>query len=66
MTRTKKPPGHQQLGRHDWVDAALRALTVGGLASLSVERLATELGATKGSFYWHFKDRAALIEATLD
>ena len=61
-----KASGRQRLGRQDWVDAALRALTVGGLAGLSVERLATELGATKGSFYWHFKDRAALIEATLE
>ena len=58
-------PSSKRLGRIDWIDAALRALAIGGLASLSVERLATELGATKGSFYWHFKDRPALIEATL-
>ncbi len=55
----------QRLGRPDWVDAALRALAVGGLGSLSVERLATELGATKGSFYWHFKNRSSLVEAAL-
>jgi AcrR family transcriptional regulator len=55
----------QRLGRPDWVDVALRALAVGGLGALSVEKLATELGATKGSFYWHFKDRSALIEAAL-
>ena len=61
-----KASARQRLGRQDWVEAALRALTVGGLAGLSVERLATELGATKDSFYWHFKDRAALVEATLD
>jgi AcrR family transcriptional regulator len=55
----------QRLSRQDWVGAALRALTGGGLAGLSVEQLATELGATKGSFYWHFKNRNALIEAAL-
>jgi AcrR family transcriptional regulator len=55
----------QRLNRQDWVDAALRALAVGGLSGLSVERLATELGATKGSFYWHFKDRSALVETAL-
>ena len=64
MTTTKKASS-QRLSRQDWIDAALQALTGGGLAALSVERLATELGATKGSFYWHFKDRAALIEAAL-
>ena len=55
----------RRLGRSDWVDAALRALAVGGLGSLSVERLATELGATKGSFYWHFKNRSALVDEAL-
>jgi AcrR family transcriptional regulator len=66
--RAGSTPGRsssQRLGRPDWVDAALGALAVGGLGSLSVERLATELGATKGSFYWHFKSRSALIDAAL-
>jgi AcrR family transcriptional regulator len=31
-----------------------------------VETVAAELGATKGSFYWHFKNRDALIQAALD
>ena len=67
-TRADGTPGRsssQRLGRPDWVDAALRVLAVGGLGSLSVERLATELGATKGSFYWHFTNRSALIDAAL-
>ena len=66
--RAASTPGRsssQRLGRPDWVDAALRVLAVGGLASLSIERLATELGATKGSFYWHFTNRSALIDAAL-
>ena len=33
--------------------------------AVAVEPLAKELGATKGSFYWHFADRQALVEATL-
>ena len=32
---------------------------------MRVEPLAAELGVTKGSFYWHFADRAALLEALL-
>jgi AcrR family transcriptional regulator len=31
-----------------------------------VEALAKELGVSKGGFYWHFDDRRALIEETLD
>jgi AcrR family transcriptional regulator len=31
-----------------------------------VETVAAELGTTKGSFYWHFKNRDALIQAALD
>lgn len=32
---------------------------------MAVEPLAVRLGATKGSFYWHFANREALIEAAL-
>lgn len=37
----------------------------GGLAAVAVEPLAARLGATKGSFYWHFSNREALLEAAL-
>jgi AcrR family transcriptional regulator len=38
----------------------------GGPEAVRVEALARDLGLTKGSFYWHFKDRPALLEAVLD
>jgi AcrR family transcriptional regulator len=41
-------------------------MSEGGLAAVAVVPLATRLGATKGSFYWHFPSREALIEAALD
>jgi AcrR family transcriptional regulator len=50
----------------DWTEAALDALARGGLPAVAVEPLAKELGATKGSFYWHFADRQALVSATLE
>ena len=56
----------ERLGRDDWTKSALSAIAEKGTAHVSVERLARELGATKGSFYWHFKDRTALIEAALE
>jgi AcrR family transcriptional regulator len=54
------------LSRDDWTRAALAALATDGLAGVAVEPLARRLGASKGSFYWHFRDRSALIAATLE
>src|SRR5262249_5066172 len=54
-----------RLSRQAWVDAALEAIAEGGLASVAVVPLAERLGATKGSFYWHFPNRQALVEAAL-
>lgn len=55
-----------RLDRRTWALAALGALADGGLASVAVEPLARALGTTKGSFYWHFADRRALLVAALE
>ena len=60
-----KSRARTRLSRQDWVDAALAAMAEGGLAAVAVVPLAERLGATKGSFYWHFPSREALIEAAL-
>ncbi|GAB3232172.1 hypothetical protein GCM10027447_27750 [Glycomyces halotolerans] len=57
--------GKARLRAEDWAAAALRAVESGGLEAVAVERLARELGATKGSFYWHFANRQALVEAAM-
>jgi AcrR family transcriptional regulator len=49
-----------------WLRAGLEALRKGGVAAVRVERLAADLGVTKGSFYWHFRDRGALLDALLE
>lgn len=54
------------LSKVDWTEAALRALERDGLGGVAIEPLARQLGATKGSFYWHFADRGELITATLE
>jgi len=46
--------------------AGLEALRKGGVAGVRVERLAGEIGLTKGSFYWHFRDRGELLDALLE
>jgi Bacterial regulatory proteins, tetR family. len=53
------------LAREDWIEAAMRALAAGGVEAVKVERLAPALEVSKGSFYWHFKDRGDLLRALL-
>jgi AcrR family transcriptional regulator len=54
-----------RLSREDWIEAALQALADGGPSGVAVERLAAGLQTTKGSFYWHFKDREELVAEAL-
>jgi AcrR family transcriptional regulator len=49
-----------------WIEAALDVLAANGVDGVRVEPLAKQLGVTKGSFYWHFKDRPALLDAMLE
>ena len=60
-----KPRSRVRLRREDWIDAALQALADDGPSGVAIERLAAQLGTTKGSFYWHFKDREELITEAL-
>ena len=61
-TRAKRSP----LDREAWVLAALTPLAREGIDGVRIEVLANKLGVTKGSFYWHFKDRPALYAAMLE
>jgi AcrR family transcriptional regulator len=54
-----------RLAKEDWLKAARLALLHHGPDGVRVEPLAKQLGVTKGSFYWHFKDRSDLLEALL-
>jgi len=48
-----------------WLDAAYDVLTESGVEAVKVMLLAKRLGLTRTGFYWHFKDRAALLEAII-
>ncbi|MFX4271972.1 TetR/AcrR family transcriptional regulator [Propionibacteriaceae bacterium Y1685] len=54
-----------RLTADDWAREALAVIGESGINGLAVEPLAKRLKTTKGSFYWHFADRAALIDAAL-
>lgn len=63
---TSAKASRTSLTAEDWSAAALAALERNGLAAVAVEPIAKTLGATKGSFYWHFTGRDDLIAAALE
>ncbi len=54
-----------KLGQQDWLDLGLKVLAENGVEAVRVEPLAKLLNVTKGSFYWHFKNREELLEVIL-
>ncbi|MCW5633960.1 MAG: TetR/AcrR family transcriptional regulator [Rubrivivax sp.] len=48
-----------------WIDAATEVLVDQGIDHVRVDVLATQLGVTRGSFYWHFRDREDLLRRVL-
>jgi AcrR family transcriptional regulator len=65
MNATSKPE-RNRLSAEDWELAALQLIAEQGVGALAVEALARRLGVTKGSFYWHFRTREALLQAALE
>jgi AcrR family transcriptional regulator len=48
-----------------WIDAATAVLVDQGIDHVRVDVLATQLQVTRGSFYWHFRDREDLLRRVL-
>ena len=63
---TVRKVARERLDRDVWTRAALGVMGERGVAGLAIEPLARSLGTTKGSFYWHFRDREELIQAALE
>lgn len=53
------------LSAGDWEQQALVLIAEKGIRAVAVESLAKHMGVTKGSFYWHFPNRDALLEQSL-
>lgn len=62
---THKPP-KRTLDRDAWLKKALDILFSHGVAEVKIEVLARKLKLTKGSFYWHFKNRDDLFHSMVD
>jgi AcrR family transcriptional regulator len=66
ISKTRKRSESPRLSRDDWLDAAFLAVVEGGFDNVRVLVLADTLGVTRGSFYWHFTDHAALLLALIE
>lgn len=68
MTSSKiatKKKERSTLSAGDWEQQALILIAEKGIRAVAVESLARRMGVTKGSFYWHFPNRDALLEQSL-
>ncbi len=63
---TPRMERQNRLNATDWAQAALDLIAEEGVRAVAVEPLARRLGVTKGSFYWHFPSRDALLQAALE
>ena len=52
-----------RLSVDDWIQAGYAILAEEGIKALKLDRLCARVGATKGSFYWHFADMASYRDA---
>ncbi|WP_068318706.1 TetR/AcrR family transcriptional regulator [Polycladidibacter hongkongensis] len=55
-----------RLTAQDWIKHAFKSLSAKGPSAVKIEALARSIGATKGSFYWHFSNADALRDAMLN
>ena len=55
-----------RLNRDGWLQHALEVLRDEGIQGVRIGRMARDLGVTKGSFYWHFKDLHDLHQSMLE
>ena len=58
-------PARVTLTPEAWIDAATGVLVDQGIDHVRVDVLATQLQVTRGSFYWHFRDREDLLRRVL-
>jgi len=61
-----RAPKAAPLQSGDWIRAAFARLAQDGIDAVRVEVLARDLHVSKGSFYWHFRDRDELAGAMLE
>jgi AcrR family transcriptional regulator len=61
----ERGPGRESLTPQHWIDCASALLIDHGIDAVRIDALAKTLGVTRGSFYWHFRDREDLLHRVL-
>lgn len=64
-TALAEPAPRTSLNREDWTTAATEVLHEQSIDAVRIETLAAQLKVTRGSFYWHFRNRNELLESVL-
>lgn len=77
---SKRPPSTDRVGSHETqrdrptetldsrsklINATLEIILERGIDAVRIDVVASTAGVTKGSIYWHFEDRQALIKAAI-
>ena len=57
--------GRASLTPETWIEAATEVLVDSGIDHVKVDVLSGDLQVTRGSFYWHFRDREDLLRRLL-
>lgn len=60
------PAPRHPLTTDDWIEQGMKLLVDAGVDSVRIDLIARELRVTRGSFYWHFKDRDDLLRRLLE
>jgi AcrR family transcriptional regulator len=57
---------NRRLKREEWLEESLKILSDAGNQMLTIEVLCKRLRISRGSFYWHFKDRQDFVLAIVE
>lgn len=63
---TQKNERGGRLNKDEWLAQALDILALEGRAKLRIDAICSALGVTKGSFYWHFKNRDDFVRSVVE
>jgi len=56
----------ENLTQENWIRCAQEMLVDGGIDLVRIDVMARKLKVTRGSFYWHFRDRGDLLAQVLE